>query len=172
MSCEDEDRDQDDVSTNQETPKACQTETSLEQSCGKINSCHVSCPICSTLLQWLQQTDTQTRAHSCTGTHTHTCSRTCTHAQVCIYAYGQAQVHMSQHTESSQRSALREIHSFKCLYQGKKFQNQWYKFPTQEVRKKKRIKLKINFKSRKNFKRVPSQGQCQLQIDTCHLLLQ
>ena len=29
-----------------------------------------------------------------------------------------------------------------------------------------------NFKSRKNFKRVPSQGQCQLQIDTCHLLLQ
>ena len=29
-----------------------------------------------------------------------------------------------------------------------------------------------NFKSRKNFNRVPSQGQCQLQIDTCHLLLQ
>ena len=34
------------------------------------------------------------------------------------------------------------------------------------------VKKFENFKSRKNFNRVPSQGQCQLQIDTCHLLLQ
>ena len=30
------------------------------------------------------------------------------------------------------------------------------------------VKKFENFKSRKMFKRVPSQGQCQLQIDTCH----
>ena len=48
-----------------------------------------------------------------------------------------------------QSMPCRKFTALNVYISGKKFQNQWYKLLTYEVRKKKRIKLKINLKSRK-----------------------